>query len=264
MNEMVFLGGCPVIKPEGIFLDGRQVIRFGLGDVGDLFAYRQEWEPFVAAHLELWRSMNEVLENNAVASQCPAGVFDDSKIQNLPPSLRSFCAALSLTRRRTSDTDVSGGILPQWNAWKDKSSAEILSGASSMLASQQAVVMRVGNDYKSELSDIAKIWNIDLKLPELPSFSTQQEIRARIEGAYVTTKGTIQLIGYSAGALLVEARDLADATAKGLTDTAKAIPNTAKWVAVTAGITAVVVGGALIVYYMPRRAKRPVTRRVPA
>lgn len=30
MNEMVFLGGCPVIKPEGIYVNGRRVIRLGL------------------------------------------------------------------------------------------------------------------------------------------------------------------------------------------------------------------------------------------
>jgi hypothetical protein len=30
MNETVFLGGCPVIRPEGIYLNGRRVIRLGL------------------------------------------------------------------------------------------------------------------------------------------------------------------------------------------------------------------------------------------
>jgi hypothetical protein len=33
-NETVFLGGCPVIRPEGIYLDGHRVIRLGMGDVG--------------------------------------------------------------------------------------------------------------------------------------------------------------------------------------------------------------------------------------
>jgi len=31
VNETVFLGGCPIIKPEGIYYDGRRVIRLGLG-----------------------------------------------------------------------------------------------------------------------------------------------------------------------------------------------------------------------------------------
>lgn len=32
MNETIFLGGCPVIRPEGIYLDGQRVIRFGLAE----------------------------------------------------------------------------------------------------------------------------------------------------------------------------------------------------------------------------------------
>jgi len=32
MDETVFLGGCPVIRPEGIYYDGRRVIRFGMSD----------------------------------------------------------------------------------------------------------------------------------------------------------------------------------------------------------------------------------------
>jgi hypothetical protein len=33
MNEMIFLGGCPVIRPEGIYLNGQRVIRLGLQGV---------------------------------------------------------------------------------------------------------------------------------------------------------------------------------------------------------------------------------------
>lgn len=32
-NETVFLGACPVIRPEGIYLNGRRVIRLGLAAV---------------------------------------------------------------------------------------------------------------------------------------------------------------------------------------------------------------------------------------
>ena len=32
MNETVFLGECPVIRPEGIYYGGRRVIRLGMGD----------------------------------------------------------------------------------------------------------------------------------------------------------------------------------------------------------------------------------------
>jgi hypothetical protein len=32
-NETVFLGGCPVVRPEGIYLDGRRVISLGLGAI---------------------------------------------------------------------------------------------------------------------------------------------------------------------------------------------------------------------------------------
>jgi hypothetical protein len=33
MSETVFLGACPVIRPEGIYFNGRRVIRFGLEGV---------------------------------------------------------------------------------------------------------------------------------------------------------------------------------------------------------------------------------------
>ena len=42
MNELVHYGGRPVM-----------LARLGVGDdtsVGDLLAYRQEWEPFIKAH----------------------------------------------------------------------------------------------------------------------------------------------------------------------------------------------------------------------
>ena len=37
MNEAIFLGGCPIIRPEGIYYEGRKVIALagvGVGDVG--------------------------------------------------------------------------------------------------------------------------------------------------------------------------------------------------------------------------------------
>jgi hypothetical protein len=257
-NETVFLGGCPVIRPEGIYVNGRRVIRIGLqgvglGDVGDLLAYRQMWEPFIAAHLELWRDLNELLENNPTSKKCPTGIFDASKIQG---DTTGFCATLALTRIRTSATDP-GGILTQWNSWKDKSSADVVAGAASMLESQQNTVMRTGGLYAKELFDLYKYWGLNLQLPNIPSFSLQQDIRARIEGAYISTKGVIQLIGYSASSLLGEARDIVDATAKGLTDTAKAIPSTARTIGIVVAVAAVVVGGALIVYYVPKRPALP-------
>lgn len=255
MNEQIFLGGCPIIRPEGIYLDGQRVISLGLrgvglGDVGDLLAYRQEWEPFIAAHLALWRQINDLLENNSAAPKCVTSPQDNPK----------FCAALALSRIRISDTDPDG-IVKMWNAWKDKSSADILAGAAPMLAWHQDVVMRVGNQYKNELMQIAQTWGITVTLPNVPPFSLQQEIRARIEGAYVTAKGVVQLIGYSAGEMLGEARDLTDAVAKGLTDGAKALPNTLHWVAVAGVIAAVVVVGGLVVYYVPRRPSPPALGR---
>lgn len=255
MNEMIFLGGCPVIRPEGIYVNGQRVIRIGmagvgLGDVGDLLAYRQEWEPFIQAHLELWRDLNELLESNAMAQKCPPGIFTAEQAKGDPTG---FCATLALSRIRISATDA-GGILTQWNAWKDKSSGEIVAGAPAMLESHQNVVMRVGNSYAKDLLTLYKAWGLSLQLPDVPSFSLQQEIRARIEGAYITTKGIIQIVGYGFGEALSMAGDTAQATAQGLKDTAKEIPKTTRWVAIAAGVTAVIVGGVLIAYYVPRQS----------
>jgi hypothetical protein len=265
INETLFLGECPIIRPEGIYYGGRRVIALdpglqgvGVGDVGDLIAYRREWEPFIAAHLELWRNLNEVLEATATAQQkCPAGIFTSTQVKDLDATSRVICTALSLSRARTSTTDPGGGILPQWNAWKDKSSADMVAGAASMLQFHQSVVMRVGGDYAKELLEYSKYFGVPIQLPDLPSFSVQQEIRARIEGAYITTKGVIQLVGYGVGEVLGMAADVAQATAKGLTDTAKALPGAARWVGITLAVAVAVVGGALIVYYVPKHSNEP-------
>ncbi|RPH62419.1 MAG: hypothetical protein EHM89_05615 [Acidobacteria bacterium] len=226
----------------------------GLGDVGDLLAYRQMWEPFIAAHLELWRYVNGLLESTPTAQKCPTGIFNATQIQNMDATERGFCASLVISRMYTSDTNPLG-ILPQWNAWKGKSSAEILTGAGSMLEWHQDVVMRVGGPYKDELIKIAKLWGIEVRLPELPSFSKQQEIIARIEGAYVSVKGALQVIGYGVNETLVKAGDVTSAVAEGLTEipraAAKAVSSPFVWIGVTAVLA--VVGGALLIYYAPRK-----------
>jgi hypothetical protein len=257
MNEMVFLGGCPLINNEGIYLDGHRVIRFGmsgvgLGDVGDLLAFRQEWEPFIQAHLELWRDLNQRFENAAEIQWCPPGIFTNEQIKNLEYWKASWCAALALTRKMVSTTDPDG-ILPRWNAWQNKSSAEILTGAGPMLKWHQDVVLNVGGPDKDRLLSIAKQWEIPVQLPPLPTFGAQQEIISRIQGAYIATKGILQIIGYGYGESLATAADVAQATAQGLKDTAADLPKTARWVGIAAAMTAVLVGGALIVYYVPRK-----------
>lgn len=245
MNETLFFGTHRTF--------GFGAPPFALGDVGDLLAYRQEWEPFIAAHLALWDDLWRWLEANPKVASCPTGVFDASQIKD---DTTGFCATLSMTRARVSATHPLG-IRPQWNAWKDKSSAEIVAGAPSMLENHQNTVMTVGTEYAKDLIHIHERWSLPPPVfPDVPSFSAQQELRARIEGAYITTKGVIQLIGYSASSLLGEARDIADATAKGLTDAAKSLPSTARTVAIVAAVAAVVVGGVLIVYYAPRPSPR--------
>ncbi len=272
INETVFLGGCPVILPgDGIYYDGRRVIALagvGLGDVGDLLAYRQEWEPFIQAHLALWRDLNNRFENSPDVTKCPPGIFTKDQIpKNIDPDpaanavWRSWCGALALTRMMTSTTDPNG-ILPRWNAWAGKTSAQILAGASDMLTWLQEVVVNVGGPDKDRLVDIGKQWDIAIQLPELPSFSTQQEVIARIEGAYITTKGVLQILGYGVGETISGAANVTQAVSQGLTDSAKALPKALNWALIAGAVAVAVVGGALVVYYLPRRtepARLPVT-----
>jgi hypothetical protein len=224
-------------------------------DVGDLLAYRQQWEPFIAAHLALWRDLNSLLESIPDAQQCPPGIFTVEQINpSLRPGMRAFCASLALTRIRTSDTNP-GGILPQWNAWAGKSSADILAGAASMLQWHQHVVLDVGGPYKDDLVQIAKLWKQQVDLPPVPSFSAQQDLVARIEASNIAAKGILQIVGYAAGQTLQMAGNLTQAVAEGLSETARAIPKIVKspwtWIAVTA--VAILAGGALVAYYVPRR-----------
>lgn len=259
INETAFLGECPIIRPEGIYYGGRRVISLGLrgvglGDVGDLLAYRQEWEPFISAHLSLWRDLNALLESISDVQKCPPGIFDPSQLKTMDPTIGAYCASLDITRIRVSATDP-GGILQQWNLWKDKSSADIVAGAAAMLKWHQDTVLRVADMYKNELLQIAKLWNVPIQLPEVPSFSVQQEIIARIEGAYISAKGVLQILGYGVGEVLDAAVDQTQAVTQGLTETvkgaAKAITSPWTWIGVTAVLA--VAGGALLVYYMPRR-----------
>lgn len=243
MNEMVFLGGQPV------------AIGIGDGDVGDLLAYRREWEPFIKAHLDLWRHLNAVLEDTQIAHDvCPSGIFDPKRIVGNPAEA-ALCADLLLTRIRTSATNPAG-ILTQWNLWKDASSDQMVAGAQTMLAWHQSVVLDVGGPMKDDLVRIGKLWGVDMQLPDLPAFSLQQNIISRIEGAFISTKGELKLIGYAAGETLRLAGDTGQAIAEGLSDTAKALPKAAsdalKWI----GVAVVLVGGALVVYYIPRSKQR--------
>jgi hypothetical protein len=257
MDEQVFLGECPIVRPEGIYYGGRKVISLGLGDVGDLLAYRQEWEPFISAHLALWRDMNNRFENSPDVTKCPSGIFTNAQIpQNLDPVWKSWCASLALTRMMTSVTSPDG-ILPRWNAWKDKSSAQILAGAADMLKWHQDVVLSVGGPDKDKLLEIGKAWGIDIKLPDLPTFSEQQDVISRIQGAYVSTKGILQILGYGVGETITAAGDVAQAAAQGLKDTAKALPKAFNWALIAGAVAVAVVGGALIVYYVPRRPPPP-------
>lgn len=256
MNETIFLGGCPVIRPEGIYLDGHRVISLGLrgvglGDVGDLLAYRQQWEPFISAHIGLWRYLNGLFESVS-NTKCPSGIFNSAAIPS--DASKEFCISLALSRIRVSDTDP-GGILRQWNLWKDKSSSELVDGAPAFLRWHQEVVMRVGGSYKDELLDLARRWRIRVELPDLPTFSAQQELIARIQGAYITTKGVLQIIGYGVGETLGMVSDVAEATAQGLKETARDLPKTISWMGMILAATVVVVGGALVVYYVPRRPR---------
>lgn len=238
--------------------------RGALGDAAvwpsDLLAYRQQWEPFIGAHLNLWRYLNSIFESVPAAKQCPAGVFTAASVQSLDAATQQFCASLALTRIRVSATDP-GGILPQWNAWAGKSSAEILAGAASMLKWHQDVVLEVGGEYKDDLVKIAKLWNLsdDVELPPVPAFSVQQAIISRIEGDGLAAQGLLQIIGYSTGKVLTGAADTASAVAKGLRDTAKALPtvfgNPWTWVGMI-GVVAIV-GGALVVHYLPAPEHHP-------
>lgn len=230
---------------------------YGLSDAtvwpSDLLAYRQQWEPFIKAHLDLWRYLNGIFEAVPAAQQCPQGVFTAAAVSKLDPATQQFCASLALTRIRTSATDP-GGILPQWNAWAGKSSAEILAGASSMLKWHQDVVLEVGGAYKDDLVKIAKLWNLGpLDLPAVPSFSAQQSVIANLEGAGLAAQGLLQIIGYGAGQVLVGAADTASAVAKGMRDTAKALPGVfgSPWTWIGMVGVVVVVGGALVVHYLP-------------
>jgi hypothetical protein len=227
----------------------------------DLFAYRKQWEPFISAHLELWRYLNALFEATPAGQQCPPG-FDESTLTGLPAAQQSFCLSLMRTRLYTDDKDPHG-ILTMWNAFAGKSASDIVAGAPSILAWLQSVVRTVGTTYKDELVRIAKFWNVQFQLPELPTLSAQQSIIATIEGAYTTAKGVLQFVGYGAGGAMVMVATQAQAVAEGLTNTVKALPNVfgSPWTWIGIATAVAVIGAGLVIYYVPREPVAEAVRR---
>lgn len=258
------LSDCPVIRPEGIYVDGRRVIRFGMEGappvgvegVGDLLAYRQMWDPFVKAHFDLWQYIKELIESAPTAKKCPDGLFSPDQIQHLSGVEQSLCASLRLARMYTSNTDPYG-IPRRWNAWTGATSADMLVNTRLILKDLQATVMAVGDSYKDELVRIARLWKIEVELPDVPSFTLQQDIIARIEGAFTAAEGVLEIIGYGAGESLKMAGDTAEAVSEGLKETARAVPEAVRSPLVWIGVTAVIaVVGAGVLIYAPRK-RRP-------
>lgn len=258
------LADCPVIRPEGIYVDGHRVIRFGMDGapsvgvdgVGDLFAYREMWDPFIRAHFELWQYMKGLLESAPTSKKCPEGLFAPDQIKHLSDVEQSFCASLRLARMYTSNTDPYG-IPRRWNAWSGLSSADMLANAQLIVRDLQATVMAVGGPYKDELVRLARLWKIEIELPDVPSFTTQQRIIANIEGAFTTAEGVLEIIGYGAGQSLEMAGDTADSVAESVRETAKAVPEAVRSPLIWVGVTAVlaVVGAGVLIYYAPRKRR---------
>ena len=247
------------MSAEVVFRGGRAVMygRLGVGDASvwpsDLLAYRQEWEPFVRAHIELWRYFNQLFESTPAGKTCPVGV-DPTKLEPLDPSVRAFCSSLMLTRIQGGDNAQPGSISAMWDAWQGKNASDILVGASAMLKQQQDVVKAVSGPYKDQLLEIAKFWKIDVRLPDVPTFGVQQQIIAQIEGAYTAAKGILQIAGYATGTTLKWTATQVAALTEGLTDTVKALPKAISspwlWVGVTAVVVAI--GAGMVVYYVPK------------
>jgi hypothetical protein len=256
IHELVFLAGAPV---RGFSEPG-----LALGPL-DLFKYREMWNPFIVAHAKLWLDVNQRIELDANTIQCPRGITV-AQIQQMPDATRSLCDGLVVSRKRIGD-DPSDGILAQWNLFAGISSSEALQRASEILKWQQEVVDRVGNQYKDELLQLVKDWNLPpVTLPPLPSFGLQQQVRALIETAIVGTKGILQIGGYAVtGAVKFVAND-AVAIADGLTDTIKVLPHIAEtvsnpllWIAGLGFVT--LAGAGLVMYYVPRASPERRTKR---
>jgi hypothetical protein len=244
---------------ETIRRNGRPAVGFGLAaaDPTDLFAYRRLWEPFIRAHLNLWRKLNDNMEGSAGAQQCPPGIFPADQIANLSTVLKAHCAALDITRMRIDPVDANG-ISAQWNLWSNRSSAEILAAADVMLKQQQDVVARVAGQYKDQLLAIGKQLDIPIELPPVPSISSQQSVIAQLEGAYTTVKGVLQIAGYGTGTGLMWASNQSKAVAEGITDTVKGAAAAAQstWTWIGLGAIVVLAGAGLIVYYVPKAPKK--------
>ncbi len=256
LSEAIYRGGQLV---RGFGLSETSLDEFGLGQFStwppQLLAYRKRWEPFIAAHLAIWRALNAAFEGSQDSANCPPPAL--SEISKRP---LDFCHALNLTRMRLAD-DPAIGIVAQWNAFHDQPASYVVQNAATILKYYQDVVVRVGGPYKDELVEIGEQFGIAVTLPPVPDFTLQELTIAQIQGAGYVVAGVLEIVGYKlvAGhkAIIKTAINANKAIAAGLQKAAQEIVagywSTQKVIGVTAVIAVAVVGAGLLVYYVPKR-----------
>jgi len=273
MNETIFLGGCPVIRPEGIYLDGRRVIRLGLNDVGvgDLTCPGvdvDEWKKTHRVRLypeQRHRWLFAVNSTSQTASELRA-MFETTTFPYNPVFLRWFSwVALN----PGGDSFGTAGKIDNTKmlAFGTKEDMIKIAAKAGLSVAQRAEDMRPLNVKEPKVYALVEFdyRSVDTSMP-WPVFNNSTlkskwcpiDADVALSVAFTQSADAAQIpketsLNNPSTYLPIPSSETIE---KAVADAAKAAAGAAVKAAPWGIIAAVVVGGALLVYYVPRR-KQP-------
>lgn len=272
LNETIFLGGCPVIRPEGIYLDGRRVIRLGLNDVGvgDITCPNVDVDQWKQTHRvrlypeQRMRWLFAVTSTGQTANALRA-MFETTIFPYNPVFLRWF-SWVALNPGDSFGTSgkidnvkmLAYGTKDEMIAVAAKAGLGIAQRAEDMLplhVKDPKVYVLVEFDYRSiETSMPWPVFNdstlkskwcpIDADVALSIAFTQSADARSIPKETSLNNPSTYLPIPSS------------ETIEKAAADAAKAAAEAAGRAAPWGIIAAVVVGGALLVYYLPRKQQQ--------
>lgn len=273
MNETIFLGGCPIIRPEGIYYDGRRVIRLGLGDVG-----------CSGINLDDWKTRNRVklYPGQRIRWIFARSTDDKASLDDIRAQAEGSFGTASVFQKWFDPVALLPGDLTETEAGKiDNLKVLGIGTREAMIAAGQAaglVIAQKAEDMPGPiLVRLPKVY----VLVEFIYRGTQNSMPWPVyDDAVIARKwcpteaqwGLSIAFGQGKDAAVVPkettlsnpstytplpSSETIAKTADELSDAAKALPKAINWALVAGAVAVAVVGGALIIYYVPRRPSPP-------
>jgi hypothetical protein len=273
-NETVFLGGCPVIQPEGIYLNGRRVIRLGLHGTG-VGAPTVTWVAWYNSHASEQDSFDEAAKALDDPSTTPEqkqnyitffGGSDDEK-----EALRNYVAtggraalfakpAQNYGPKPIAVAKPSGPIEPAPSGSGDVTLHPGTYTYSNVTSTGEGFDAWVQNNAKTVKNTVVQT-SVSV-LPGGASYYTDNLFVVYQDTLWPSTlKGLPTWL--PPGTDPVKYWGKVTPPAPPDWGAIKPPQETLKWIGIAAAVAVVLVGGALVVYYVPRRQPPPPAPALP-